>query len=75
MFRLLGAPQEDKRHVVFENSGHFPNPDQMPELIKEALDWLDRYLGPVRTKRSRQGNTLTRPTARQSTRNPSAGES
>ena len=50
MFRLLGAPQKDKRHVVFENSGHFPNPDQMPELIKEALDWLDRYLGPVRTK-------------------------
>src|SRR4029453_1599165 len=51
MFRLLGAPQKDKRHVVFENSGHFPNPDQMPEvipeLIKEALDWLDRYLGPV----------------------------
>ncbi len=50
MFRLLGAPQKDTRHVVFENSGHFPNPDQMPELIKEALDWLDRYLGPVRTK-------------------------
>ena len=50
MFRLLGAPQKDKRHVVFENSGHFPNPDQMPELIKEALDWLDRYVGPVRTK-------------------------
>ena len=45
MFRLLGAPQKDKRHVVFENSGHFPNPDQLPELIKEALDWLDRYLG------------------------------
>jgi pimeloyl-ACP methyl ester carboxylesterase len=50
MLRLLGAPQKDKRHVVFENSGHFPNPDQMPELIKEALDWLDRYLGQVRTK-------------------------
>ena len=50
MFRLLGAPQKDKRHVVFENSGHFPNPDQMPELIKEALDWLDQYVGPVRTK-------------------------
>ncbi|MBZ5616948.1 MAG: protein kinase [Acidobacteriia bacterium] len=43
MFRLLGTPQKDKRHVVFE-SGHVPPPDL---LIKEVLDWLDRYLGPV----------------------------
>jgi len=50
MFRLLGAPQKDKRHVVFKESGHFPNPNEMPELIKEGLNWLDRYLGPVQTK-------------------------
>ena len=50
MFRLLGAPQKDKRHVVFKESGHFPNPNDMPELIKEGLNWLDRYLGPVQTK-------------------------
>ena len=50
MFRLLGAPQKDKRHVVFDDSGHFPNPNRFPEIYKEALDWLDRYLGPVRTK-------------------------
>ena len=43
MFRLLGAPENDKRHVVFE-SGHVPPPDL---LNKEVLDWLDRYLGPV----------------------------
>ncbi len=50
MFRLLGAPQKDKRRVVFDDSGHFPNPNRWPEIYKEALDWLDRYLGPVRTK-------------------------
>jgi cephalosporin-C deacetylase-like acetyl esterase len=44
MFHMLGTPEKDKRHVVFE-SGHVPPPDM---LIKEVLDWLDRYLGPVR---------------------------
>lgn len=43
MFRLLGAPAKDKRHVVFD-SGHVP-PNEL--LIKETLDWLDHYLGPV----------------------------
>ncbi len=44
MFRVLGTPEKDKRHVVFE-SGHVPPPDM---LIKEVLYWLDRYLRPVR---------------------------
>ncbi len=44
MFRLLGTPAEDKRHVVFE-SGHVPPRN---EVIRETLDWLDRYLGPVK---------------------------
>jgi eukaryotic-like serine/threonine-protein kinase len=44
MFRFLGAPEKDKRHAVFE-AGHIPPHDQM---IKEILDWLDRYQGPVR---------------------------
>ncbi len=44
MFRLLGAPEKDKRHVVFE-SAHVPPNDL---LIKEMLDWLDRYLGPAK---------------------------
>ena len=47
MFELLGTPAADKRHRVFE-SGHVPTERQ--EVMKEALDWLDRYLGPV-TKR------------------------
>ena len=43
-FRLLGAPPEDKRHVLFD-TGHAP--PQLP-VMKEALNWLDRYLGPVK---------------------------
>jgi dipeptidyl aminopeptidase/acylaminoacyl peptidase len=46
LFRLLGAPDKDKRHVTFD-SGHVP-PRQA--VIKEILDWLDRYLGPVQPK-------------------------
>ena len=46
MFRLLGAPERDKRHVLFEG-GHVP--PRIQDLIKEVLDWLDRYLGPVGT--------------------------
>ena len=44
MFSLLGTPLKDKRHVVFE-AGHVPPNDLM---VKEVLDWLDRYQGPVR---------------------------
>jgi formylglycine-generating enzyme required for sulfatase activity/dienelactone hydrolase/predicted Ser/Thr protein kinase len=44
MFKFLGTPENDKRHVVFEG-GHIPPHDGM---IKETLDWLDRYQGPVR---------------------------
>jgi len=44
MFRFLGTPAKDKRHVVFE-SGHVPPSDL---LIKEVLDWLDHYLNPVK---------------------------
>jgi len=43
-FRLLGAPEEDKRHAVLEG-GHLP-PDRRA-IMGEILDWLDRYLGPV----------------------------
>ncbi len=44
MFALLGTPAADKRHLLYD-TGHFvPRND----LIKETLDWLDRYLGPVK---------------------------
>ncbi len=44
LFRWLGVPPKDKRHAVFD-SGHVPPRD---EIIKETLDWLDRYQGPVK---------------------------
>src|SRR5207249_1776121 len=44
MFKFLGTPEKDKRHSVFD-AGHIPPHDHM---IKETLDWLDRYMGPVR---------------------------
>lgn len=44
MFRLLGAPEKDKRYVVFE-TGHVVPRDLMS---KDVLDWLDRYLGPAK---------------------------
>jgi hypothetical protein len=45
MFRLLGAQEKDKR-LVLQDGGHArPN---YQTSIKEALDWFDRYLGPVK---------------------------
>jgi len=45
MFRLLGAPEKDKRLVLWEG-GHV-EPDRKI-IVKETLDWFDRYLGPVK---------------------------
>jgi cephalosporin-C deacetylase-like acetyl esterase len=47
MFRLLGTPEKDKRHVILEGS-HAVLVSARNEVIREILDWLDRYLGPVR---------------------------
>jgi len=44
MYRFLGTPEEHKVHKVYE-SGHWV---PINEEIKETLDWLDRYLGPVK---------------------------
>jgi eukaryotic-like serine/threonine-protein kinase len=44
LFRLLGTSPKDKRHALFD-SGHIP---PRTEIIKETLDWLDHYLGPVK---------------------------
>jgi dienelactone hydrolase len=52
LFRLLGAPQADKRHVLMD-SGHFPFP--MQDAVKEILAWLDRYLGPAQTAAPKSG--------------------
>ena len=44
-YRLLGTPDEDKRHVVFD-TGHGGYPQN--DVNREIFDWLDRYLGPVK---------------------------
>jgi dienelactone hydrolase len=44
MFNFLGTPPENKRHILYD-TGHFVPSN---ELIKETLNWLDRYLGPVK---------------------------
>jgi dienelactone hydrolase len=49
LFRAFGTPEQDKRMRTFEGAGHWPLP--MNELIRESLDFLDHYLGPVATGR------------------------
>ncbi len=44
MFRLLGTPTEQKRRVVYDTGHDVPR----AEMIKESLNWLDKYLGPVK---------------------------
>ena len=43
MFDFLGTPAEHKLHIVYDTDHFIPR----NELIKESLDFLDRYLGPV----------------------------
>jgi predicted esterase len=44
LYRFLGTPKRDKK-LVFFDGGHIAlNKD---DLIKQTLDWYDRYLGPV----------------------------
>ena len=44
-FRLLGTAEKDKRHVIIGRGHARLVPSN--EEIRETLDWLDRYLGPV----------------------------
>jgi hypothetical protein len=44
-FHYLGTPENNKKLVIYEGGhGAFPR----PEAVRECLDWLDKYLGPVR---------------------------
>ncbi|UCG88342.1 MAG: hypothetical protein JSW71_07305, partial [Gemmatimonadota bacterium] len=45
LYRMLGARDRDKQHEVLEG-GHVP--DDWQSVVTKVLDWLDRYLGPVR---------------------------
>ena len=44
LFRLLGTPPADKKHLIL-NYGHASPP--RAELLRESLAWFDKYLGPV----------------------------
>ena len=46
LFNLLGTPAGDKRHVLYQG-GHGVFGVRRSEMIREMLDWLDRYLGRV----------------------------
>ena len=44
LFRALTLPPDQKRHALF-SGGHMPS--QIHDIIREILDWYDRFLGPV----------------------------
>jgi dienelactone hydrolase len=46
LFRLLGTPAADKRHVWYP-TGHAVFTGYRNQAIRNILDWLDRYQGPV----------------------------
>lgn len=48
MFRLLGAPEKDKKLVLSDGGHALLNAERIETIRKETLDWYDRYLGPVR---------------------------
>jgi predicted esterase len=42
-YRLLGSRKDQKKHLLYETGHNIPR----NELIKETLNWLDQYMGPV----------------------------
>jgi len=46
LFHALGTPDKDKRHVIYDCCGHGDLPHKSE--VRETLDWLDKYLGPVK---------------------------
>jgi pimeloyl-ACP methyl ester carboxylesterase len=45
MFKFLGAPAEQKKHVVYD-AGHVLV-EARSQVQAEILAWLDKHLGPV----------------------------
>jgi dipeptidyl aminopeptidase/acylaminoacyl peptidase len=45
LFRMLGTPEADKRHVVFDTPHDISQ--RKADLSREVLAWLDKYLGRV----------------------------
>ncbi|MDH3401124.1 MAG: SUMF1/EgtB/PvdO family nonheme iron enzyme [Chromatiales bacterium] len=46
-FKYLGTPEADKKLIVTD-SNHFVLAYSANLAIRESLDWMDRYLGPVK---------------------------
>ena len=44
-FDLMGTPPQDKRHLVLPVGHAILVPEVRTTVIREVLDWLDRYLG------------------------------
>jgi cephalosporin-C deacetylase-like acetyl esterase len=42
MLRLLGTPEAEKHHVIYEGFGHGLPPN---EMARETIAWLDRFFG------------------------------
>jgi hypothetical protein len=42
-YHLLGSKKDQKQHLLYEGGHSVPR----NELIRETLNWLDQYLGPV----------------------------
>ncbi|MGH9499516.1 MAG: alpha/beta hydrolase family protein [Terriglobales bacterium] len=43
-YQMLGSKKDEKKHILYETGHNIPR----NELIKEMLNWLDQYLGPVK---------------------------
>lgn len=43
-YNLLGTSEKDKRLILYETDHNL----SLNEVVKESLNWLDRYLGPVK---------------------------
>ena len=46
LFRGLGSSADQKKHLLFE-AGHGVIFEKRSQVIREILDWFDRFLGPV----------------------------
>jgi formylglycine-generating enzyme required for sulfatase activity/dienelactone hydrolase len=42
-YQMLGSKKDQKKHLIYETSHNIPR----NELIKESINWLDQFLGPV----------------------------
>jgi eukaryotic-like serine/threonine-protein kinase len=46
MFQALGTPVSEKQHLIFDG-GHDVSSRYRVQVVRESLNWWDRYLGPV----------------------------